>query len=294
MGEVIGGVLGGIGSVGGALIQANAADKAIDASLTGYRYLTEGPGRAAVNGFLDYGSRGVADANAARAAQMELLGLAPSGTGAVDMTAPPGTGGSMAPNLGPGGRSGTNTFMRDSGVIDATRNPDGSWSVSGVSANPITATSAPATGGAMVPLSRPAAGVQPGSAGNAFNNYLNSTGYQFQLGQGQDAIASSAAARGLLNSGATAKALTKFGQNLASTTFNNYLSQLGGIGTAGQNAGTLGFNTLGLVSNAGTGAGSNAAGYIMDGGNAWAQGLAGGLGSLGNIITNLPPSQRAA
>lgn len=261
MGEVVGGILGGIGSVGGALIQANAADKAIDASLTGYRYLTEGPGKAAVNGFLNYGNRGIADANAARAAQMELLGLPPSGTGA---PAAPGGG----------------------AVIDAVQGPDGTWTASGLSPNPPTSAGpmAPqATGTAVAPLTT---GVQPGGAGNAFNNYLGSTGYQFQLGQGQDAIASSAAAKGLLNSGATAKALSKFGQNLASTTFNNYLSQLGGINTSGQNAGTLGFNTLGLVSNAGTGAGSNAAGYIMDGGNAWAQGLAGGLGALGNVITN--------
>ncbi len=50
---------------------------------------------------------------------------------------------------------------------------------------------------------------------------------------------SSNAAKGLLNSGATLKALTKYGQNLGSTTFNNYLSQLGGLSTTGLKAGAV-------------------------------------------------------
>jgi hypothetical protein len=91
------------------------------------------------------------------------------------------------------------------------------------------------------------------AAAPAFNNYLNSTGYNFQLGQGQKAITGSAAAKGLLNSGDTAKALTTFGQNSASTAFDNYLNTLGGvtnqgltasgqIGTAGTQGGQVAAN----------------------------------------------------
>lgn len=71
---------------------------------------------------------------------------------------------------------------------------------------------------------------------DAFNNYKNSTGYQFQLGQGMDAINGNAAAKGLLQSGATAKALDSYGQNLASTTFGNYLNQLQGVANTGLQA----------------------------------------------------------
>lgn len=63
----------------------------------------------------------------------------------------------------------------------------------------------------------------------AFQNYLNSTGYNFNLQQGTGAINANAASKGLLNSGATAKALTSYGQNLGSAYFNNYLGQLGNL-----------------------------------------------------------------
>lgn len=190
MGDIIGGLFGGIGSVAGAAIQANAADKALNQALTGYNYLTTGAGKPIISDAVTSG---------ARAGNMfnELVGI-----------------------------------------------------------NPITA-----------------------ETGNAFNKYLDSTGYKFQLGQGTDAIISQASQRGLRNSGATAKALTKYGQDLASTTFNGYLNLLGGSQNTGMNAATT-------VANAGTGAGSSAAPYAMAGGNAWAQGISGGLGAIGNIFAN--------
>lgn len=79
-------------------------------------------------------------------------------------------------------------------------------------------------------------GGDPAAAEEGFQNYLNSTGYKFNLQQGQNAVATSAAAKGLLNSGATAKALTKFGQNIGSNYFNNYQSQLGGVAGRGLQA----------------------------------------------------------
>lgn len=96
-------------------------------------------------------------------------------------------------------------------------------------------------------------------SGPAFQNYLNSTGYNFQQDQGTRAITGSAAARGLLGSGATAKALTSYGQGLAGQSFGNYLGQLGsqsgqGLTAAGQigSAGTQGGTKAGDAMQTGT------------------------------------------
>ena len=122
-------------------------------------------------------------------------------------------------------------------------------------------------------------GLAPESAQTAtgFNNYLNSTGYKFNLQQGQDAISGSAAARGILNSGSTGKALTQYGQNLGTSYFNNYLNSLGGV--AGQ-----GLQGAGEIGQAGTQGGGNAGAFTAQGGNAMAQGIAGAGGSLMNLF----------
>lgn len=107
----------------------------------------------------------------------------------------------------------------------------------------------------------------------AYNNYLNSTGYKAQLQAGSNAITGNAAARGLLNSGGTAKALDTFGQNLAATTFNNYLGQLNTQAAAGQ-------TSLGQVAQAGTSGGANAA-------QASQSGTSSGFNQLGSAIGGL-------
>lgn len=192
MGSLIGGLIGGAGQYAAAEKQAEATEKAAQLALTGYKYLTKGPGAEANNSYIDAGG----NANNMMAG---LLGV-------------PGT-----------------------------------------------------------------TDEQKAIADNAFNNYLGSTGYQFQLGQGQDAIATSAAAKGLLNSGATAKALTQYGQNLGATTFNNYLGQLGGLSTAGQNA-------LTRTANAGGAGGGGAASAMIANGNAQAGGITGLANSIGNAV----------
>lgn len=82
-------------------------------------------------------------------------------------------------------------------------------------------------------------GGDPAAQQNAFNTFRNSTGYQFQLDQGNNAITSSAAARGLLNSGSALKAREKYGQGLASNYFSQYLNQLGGLTQNSLAAGNL-------------------------------------------------------
>lgn len=80
-------------------------------------------------------------------------------------------------------------------------------------------------------------GGDPAAANAGFNNYLGSTGYNFTMDQGSKAITGNAAARGLLGSGSTAKALTGFGQGLGQQYFNNYLAQLAGLSGQGLSAG---------------------------------------------------------
>jgi hypothetical protein len=80
-------------------------------------------------------------------------------------------------------------------------------------------------------------GLNGADAQNAgFDNWRNSTGYQFGLDQGREAITGSAASKGLLNSGATAKALTKFGTGYANQQFGNYFNQVLGLGNQGNQA----------------------------------------------------------
>lgn len=96
------------------------------------------------------------------------------------------------------------------------------------------------------------------AASPAFQNYLNSTDYNFQMDQGTRAITGSAAAKGLLNSGATAKALTQFGQGLAGNYFGNYINSLSGLTGQGLQAG-------GLIGQAGTQAGVGSSSAMQSG-----------------------------
>lgn len=74
-----------------------------------------------------------------------------------------------------------------------------------------------------------------------FQNFQNSTGYQFGLNQGLGSITGNAATQGLLNSGGTMKAMDTFGQNYANTQYGNYMGQLQGLlGAGNQSAGVIG------------------------------------------------------
>jgi hypothetical protein len=62
--------------------------------------------------------------------------------------------------------------------------------------------------------------------GGDMSQFQASPGYQFRLGQGVEALERGAAARGGLFSGAQQKALTRFGQDIGSDEYQNYLNQL--------------------------------------------------------------------
>lgn len=75
----------------------------------------------------------------------------------------------------------------------------------------------------------------------AMKNYLDSSNYKFLLDSGSKAITGNMASKGLLNSGATGKALTRFGQDLGQTKIDQYMTGLKDLGSYGlQSAGVIG------------------------------------------------------
>jgi hypothetical protein len=70
----------------------------------------------------------------------------------------------------------------------------------------------------------------------AFDLFRNSTGYQFRLGQGMDAVNSGYAGRGMIKSGDAMKAINDYGQGMASAEFGNYMGLLQGQAGTGLSA----------------------------------------------------------
>lgn len=75
-----------------------------------------------------------------------------------------------------------------------------------------------------------------GDSASAMAALENSPGYQFRLGQGLKGVQGSAAARGMLGSGATLKGLTQYGQDFASNEYDKRFNQLNGVANMGYNA----------------------------------------------------------
>lgn len=110
----------------------------------------------------------------------------------------------------------------------------------------------------------------------SMEDFQKDPGYQFRMQEGQKALENSAAARGGLNSGATLKALSRYGQDFASneytnavnryntdrTTRFNMLSSLAGTGqTANTQIGQAGQNYANAYGNNVTGAANAQAAY---------------------------------
>ena len=146
------------------------------------------------------------------------------------------------------------------------------------------------------------------NGGAANFNLAKMPGYQFEMQQGQQALQNSAAARGGALSGNTIQATQQFGQGLASTQFQSYMSQLAGLANMGQSAASNVGNTGAQLL---SGAGASLAGGVMGAANANAAGTIGvgnavqgafnspgvqqGLGSLfnGSALGYASPGQNA-
>jgi hypothetical protein len=82
------------------------------------------------------------------------------------------------------------------------------------------------------------------AADSAFQQYLGSSGYQFRLGEGMNALNSGYAGAGVLQSGAAMRGAQEYGQNFASNEFGNYMQMLDNQQRLGLSA-TLGQAGLG-------------------------------------------------
>lgn len=130
------------------------------------------------------------------------------------------------------------------------------------------------------------------------DQWQQSPGYQFRLSEGLKALDRSAAARGMLRSGAQMKAVQRYGEGLATDeydrhynrvvgsfdTYANRLANLAGVGqTTNQSLATLGANTANASGNILTTAANNMGNAAMAG----AQARASGYQQRGNVMGNL-------
>ena len=111
-------------------------------------------------------------------------------------------------------------------------------------------------------------------------------GYQFGLSQGVQGVDRSAAGQGSLYSGATLKALQRYGTDYGTTKLNDSfnrlgsLAQLGASGTAG--TAQAGSNYANQVGNNTTGLGNAGAGNALYQGNTWGNALNGAVSAYTN------------
>ncbi len=207
VGSLIGGALGLAGSLFGG---DGGAGAAADASVESTRLATQtqkeiyGQNKQTLQPFINTGTAAMGNINA-------LLGITPTQpTQSPAQT--PRPGGMLPGNHGMAGA--VLGGMQNAGVF-----------------RPPTAGAAPAPGATPAPT-------QP-TAQQAFDTYRNSTGYQFRVNEGMDAVNSGYAGAGTLQSGAAMQAINDYGQGMASQEFGNYMNSLGNqqaLGMSGASA----------------------------------------------------------
>lgn len=120
--------------------------------------------------------------------------------------------------------------------------------------------------------------------GADFSSFYQSPSYQFRMQEGMNALTGNAATRGALQSGATLKALQKYGQNYASNEFGQYMNQLFNVAGLGQTStgqsNALASNYAANTSNNNMAAAQARASSYGTQANAWGNAL-GTLGGMG-------------
>ena len=140
--------------------------------------------------------------------------------------------------------------------------------------------------------------------------FTESPGYQFRLNQGLNAVQKSAAARGLLGSGGTMKALNDYAQGQASSEFENYANRLAAMAGIGQTStnqtGVLGANTANQIGQNQLYSGQAQASSYINGANSANAAISNGVYGLqkylgssnasvpGPILSLNPPTYQAA
>ncbi len=123
----------------------------------------------------------------------------------------------------------------------------------------------------------------------ALADFETSPGYQFRMDEGSKALDRSAASRGLLRSGAQQKALTAFGQGIASEEYGNYMNNLFQAAGMGSQAASSGNSTAsgltqaagGLIAQGGAARGS----AYQSGANALASGISRGVQNATGLLS---------
>lgn len=129
-------------------------------------------------------------------------------------------------------------------------------------------------------------GLGPGGMASSMSALENTPGYQFQKQQGQLAVDRSDAAKGLLLSGGQLKDTMGFNQGLASNAYQGAVSNLAGFNKDLMNP-LYNFAAMGQNAAAGVGsAGLQATTNANDASMAGAQGIAQGIGGVGNAINS--------
>ena len=121
--------------------------------------------------------------------------------------------------------------------------------------------------------------------------YQQSPGYQWQLGQGIQAITDAASATGGVNSGNTLKALMGYGQGLANqdyyqaqNAYQNWQNQVYNMYSGLSNTGA---NSAGMVAGLGANTASQIGQNMMSAGNSLSAGQVAGANAMGNTISGL-------
>lgn len=128
----------------------------------------------------------------------------------------------------------------------------------------------------------------PQQQASALAAFKTSPGYDWRVKEGEKAINSGYAARGIVQSGAAQKSLLNYGQNAASAEWGNYMAQLAnqqGVGLSGASAlAGVSQNYVNGVSANNNSAGSAAANAALVAGNAQGQMWQTAGSALGNIF----------
>lgn len=117
-------------------------------------------------------------------------------------------------------------------------------------------------------------------AGGATTAFTKTPGYDFRLSEGVKAAERSAAARGRLGSGATMKAVQRYGEGLASDEYGSWWNRNAGLAGVGQAA-------TDATANYGQQATNNITGAIGNAGNARASSYANTGSSINSGINNV-------
>jgi hypothetical protein len=122
-------------------------------------------------------------------------------------------------------------------------------------------------------------------------DFVRDPGYQFRMGEGMRGLQNSAAVRGMLQSGGTLKALSRYGQDYASGEYSNAYNRFNNDLTSRFNrlsslAGTSQTATRD-VANMGSQSVANVGNYLTQAGNATASGYVGGANAIGNGVSSM-------